>query len=55
MIAATALNREIESCVRTRPEQYLWSYKRFKSRPDAEAELLARGETSGVKLYRRRP
>ena len=28
--AAAALNRSIEDCVRRAPEQYLWSYKRFK-------------------------
>ncbi len=27
--AATALNAGVESCVRRRPEQYLWTYKRF--------------------------
>ena len=31
--AAEALNRGIENCVRACPEQYLWSYKRFKTRP----------------------
>ncbi len=31
--AAAALNREIEACVLERPEQYLWSYKRFRIRP----------------------
>lgn len=55
LVAATALNREIEETVRTRPEQYLWSYKRFKSRPRDEEERLHRGDATGVKLYRRRP
>jgi KDO2-lipid IV(A) lauroyltransferase len=33
-VAATArLNAFIETCVRERPEQYLWSHKRFKTRP----------------------
>ena len=31
--AAAALNRGIERLVRAAPEQYLWSYKRFKARP----------------------
>lgn len=31
--ATTAMNRELEALVRRRPEQYLWSYKRFKARP----------------------
>ena len=33
VVSATALNRGVEACVRAVPEQYLWSYKRFKSRP----------------------
>jgi KDO2-lipid IV(A) lauroyltransferase len=32
--AATALNREIEQCVRARPEQYQWHYRRFRTRPE---------------------
>jgi KDO2-lipid IV(A) lauroyltransferase len=31
--AATALNLGVERCVRVCPEQYVWSYKRFRSRP----------------------
>jgi len=31
--ATTAMNREVERLVREAPEQYLWSYKRFKIRP----------------------
>jgi len=31
--ATTAMNRELETLVRACPEQYLWSYKRFKARP----------------------
>ena len=33
LVAATALNRGIEQCVRICPEQYLWPYKRFRRRP----------------------
>jgi KDO2-lipid IV(A) lauroyltransferase len=40
--AATALNRGVEDCVRICPEQYLWSYKRFRSRPPG-LEKLYRG------------
>ena len=36
LTAATALNRGVELCVRICPEQYLWSYKRFRSRPNGE-------------------
>ncbi len=31
---ATCLNAAIEQAVREMPEQYLWTYKRFKTRPD---------------------
>ena len=34
--AAAALNRGVEACVREYPEQYLWSYKRFKTAPPGE-------------------
>ena len=33
-VAAAALNRGIEQCVRVCPEQYLWPYKRFRRRPE---------------------
>ena len=36
LAAATALNRALEECIRHRPDQYMWSYKRFKARPDGE-------------------
>ncbi len=32
--AAAALNRGVEACVELCPEQYVWSYKRFRTRPD---------------------
>ncbi len=32
--AAAALNRSIETCIRIRPEQYLWSYRKFRLLPD---------------------
>lgn len=31
--AATALNRSVERCVRLCPEQYLWSYRRYRELP----------------------
>lgn len=37
--AATALNRGIEQCVMTCPEQYLWPYKRFRRRPDGALKV----------------
>ena len=32
VVAATRLNQGVERCVRECPEQYLWSYKRFRTR-----------------------
>ena len=29
--SAASMNRDVERCVRRRPEQYLWSYKRFRT------------------------
>ena len=37
--SAAALNRGVEAAVRTLPAQYLWVYKRFKTRPPGEAKL----------------
>lgn len=33
---ATRLNAVLESAIRYKPEQYVWQYKRFKTRPDGE-------------------
>lgn len=33
-VAARALNRSVERCVLECPEQYQWSYKRFRKQPD---------------------
>jgi KDO2-lipid IV(A) lauroyltransferase len=33
-VAAAALNAAVEACIRRCPEQYLWSYRRFKYRPE---------------------
>jgi KDO2-lipid IV(A) lauroyltransferase len=38
-IAASAMNRDIEACIRQIPEQYQWSYKRFKTRPNDQDAL----------------
>lgn len=40
--AATALNAAVEECVRQLPNQYQWSYKRFKTRPPGEPPLYHR-------------
>ena len=34
-VAAAAMNRAIERCVREAPAQYQWEYKRFNTRPEA--------------------
>lgn len=34
--AATAVNRDVQKCVRLAPEQYSWEYKRFRRRPAGE-------------------
>jgi len=39
VIAAAALNRSVEQCVRALPSQYQWGYKRFRKRPDGEASF----------------
>jgi len=36
---AARMNREIERWVREMPEQYMWSYRRFKTRPNNEPSL----------------
>ncbi|MGA7802275.1 MAG: lysophospholipid acyltransferase family protein, partial [Gammaproteobacteria bacterium] len=37
--AASALNRTVEACVRALPEQYQWSYRRFRHRPEGEPSI----------------
>ena len=54
--AATQLNLGVETLVRSCPSQYLWSYKRFRSRPAEEAAELRRRfglESSDKVPYRR--
>ena len=41
---ARAMNLDIERCVRMAPAQYLWSYKRFKSRPPGEPTRYPDGD-----------
>ena len=58
VVAATALNRGIEQCVRTCPEQYLWPYKRFRRRPDGEPGIYTGPLSDAAALTnieRRRP
>ena len=37
--SVAALNRAVEAAVRTLPEQYLWAYRRFRTRPPGEARI----------------
>lgn len=37
--SVAALNRGVEAAIRTLPAQYLWTYKRFKTRPPGEPKL----------------
>lgn len=39
IVAATAMNRGIEAFVRACPEQYQWSYRRFRTRPPGTARI----------------
>lgn len=40
VIAATAMNKSVELCVRAVPTQYQWEYKRFRKRPDDDPSPL---------------
>lgn len=33
IVGATAVNRDVERCIAIAPDQYLWSYKRFRIQP----------------------
>ncbi len=39
---ARRMNQEIEAWVREMPEQYMWSYRRFKTRPNNEPSLYGK-------------
>ncbi len=39
---ARRMNREIERLVREKPEQYMWSYRRFKTRPNNEPSFYSK-------------
>jgi len=41
--SATHLNLGVERCVRTCPDQYTWSYRRFRTRPPEELAARAAG------------
>ncbi len=37
--SVAAINRTVEDCIMECPEQYQWSYRRFKTRPEGEPSL----------------
>ena len=39
--AVAAVNRGVEQCIAIDPAQYLWSYKRFRSRPEGEPPIYS--------------
>ena len=39
LVATTALNAGIEACIALEPEQYLWSYKRFRKPPPGVVDI----------------
>lgn len=44
-IAVAALNRGVEQCIAIDPAQYLWSYKRFRTRPGGEPPMYIQGSS----------
>lgn len=38
-VGTTAMNHGVEACVRALPEQYQWSYRRFRNRPSGEPRI----------------
>src|SRR5690606_22857156 len=40
LIATAALNLALEHCIRSAPEQYQWSYKRFTIRPEGQSPIV---------------
>ncbi|WP_338114177.1 lysophospholipid acyltransferase family protein [Thiorhodococcus mannitoliphagus] len=49
--AATALNRGIEQCVMTCPEQYVWPYKRLRRRPVGALKVYT-GPVKDAEVFR---
>jgi len=56
VIAAAALNRGIEQCIALCPEQYLWSYRRFRRRPRGVSKIYTGSlrDASAIEIARRR-
>ncbi len=49
-VAAAALNQGIENCIRHCPEQYLWSYRRFRERPASWGKVYLGANTNQAAL-----
>lgn len=45
-MAMGAMNADAERCIRENPEQYLWSYRRFKLRPEGEGNIYVKGKSN---------
>jgi KDO2-lipid IV(A) lauroyltransferase len=39
LVDATRINKIVEEFILLQPEQYLWVHRRFKNRPESEADL----------------
>lgn len=44
----TKLNAHLETAIRKKPEQYVWQYKRFKTRPLGEKRFYSKKNNSGL-------
>jgi KDO2-lipid IV(A) lauroyltransferase len=55
LTAASALNQGIEQCIAVCPEQYLWSYRRFRRRPAGGLKVYRGGlkDASAIEIARR--
>jgi len=54
-ISLSRLNQGVEQCIRLRPSQYLWSYKRFKTRPEGELTPYRRRSFEPANIGRLHP
>ncbi|GAB6071370.1 lauroyl acyltransferase [Thiomicrorhabdus hydrogeniphila] len=43
-VATTALNKGVEKCIAIAPEQYLWSYKRYRKPPAGTADIYKKSK-----------
>jgi len=50
---ATTINQSIEHQIKRTPEQYFWGHRRFKTRPQGEAQVYAHRHDKLLRRYRR--